>query len=125
MISAGQKRRHAARAGNLLLLLVLAAALALLVPDEVLNRVNPFGNLLGYLTTARRDGGEGPPKASSDDVAGANIDALGASSEDPCDPDFGWDDGGNSGRDVQPALVIGRQYVTERDSALVQYNAIV
>ena len=30
-----------------------------------------------------------------------------------------------SGRDVQPALVIGRHYVTERDSAPVQYNDIV
>ena len=29
------------------------------------------------------------------------------------------------GRDVQPALVIGRLYVTERDSAPVQYNGIV
>ena len=29
------------------------------------------------------------------------------------------------GRDVQPALVIGRHYVTERDSAPVQYNGIV
>ena len=28
-------------------------------------------------------------------------------------------------RDVPPALVIGRQYVTERDSAPVQYNGIV
>ena len=28
-------------------------------------------------------------------------------------------------RDVQPALVIGRHYVTERDSAPVQYNSIV
>ena len=29
------------------------------------------------------------------------------------------------GRDVQPALVIGRHYATERDSAPVQYNGIV
>ena len=29
------------------------------------------------------------------------------------------------GRDAQPALVIGRQYITERDSAPVQYNGIV
>ena len=28
-------------------------------------------------------------------------------------------------RDVQPALVIGRHYVTERGSAPVQYNGIV
>eukprot|EP00959_Pyramimonas_sp_CCMP1952_P320694 6710945-Pyramimonas_sp.AAC.1 len=33
--------------------------------------------------------------------------------------------GGASGRDVQPALVIGRHYVTERDSAPVQCNGIV
>ena len=30
-----------------------------------------------------------------------------------------------SGRDVQPALVIGRHYMTERDSAPVQYNGVV
>ena len=30
-----------------------------------------------------------------------------------------------NGRDAQPALVIGRHYVTERDSAPVQYNGIV
>ena len=29
------------------------------------------------------------------------------------------------GRDAQPALVIGRHYITERDSAPVQYNGIV
>ena len=29
------------------------------------------------------------------------------------------------GRDAQPALVIGRHYVTERDSAPVQYNGVV
>ena len=29
------------------------------------------------------------------------------------------------GRDAQPALVIGRHYVTERDSAPVQYNGIL
>ena len=28
-------------------------------------------------------------------------------------------------RDAQPALVIGRHYITERDSAPVQYNGIV
>ena len=28
-------------------------------------------------------------------------------------------------RDAQPALVIGRHYMTERDSAPVQYNGIV
>ena len=32
---------------------------------------------------------------------------------------------GSKGRDVQPALVIGRHHVTERDSAPVQYNDIV
>ena len=32
--------------------------------------------------------------------------------------------GSEDGRDVQPAL-IGRQYVTERDSAPVQYSGIV
>ena len=31
----------------------------------------------------------------------------------------------HSGRDVHPALVIGRHYVTERDSAPVQYNGIL
>ena len=30
-----------------------------------------------------------------------------------------------SARDAQPALVIGRNYITERDSAPVQYNGIV
>ena len=30
-----------------------------------------------------------------------------------------------SGRDAQPALVIGRHYITERDSAPVQYNGIL
>ena len=30
-----------------------------------------------------------------------------------------------AGRDVQPALVIGRHRVTKRDSAPVQYNDIV
>ena len=29
------------------------------------------------------------------------------------------------GRDAQPALVIGRHYITERDGAPVQYNDIV
>ena len=29
------------------------------------------------------------------------------------------------GRDAQPALVIGRHYITERDSAPVQYNGIL
>ena len=29
------------------------------------------------------------------------------------------------GRDAQPALVIGRHYITERDSAPVQYNGVV
>ena len=29
------------------------------------------------------------------------------------------------GRDAQPALVIGRHYMTERDSAPVQFNGIV
>ena len=29
------------------------------------------------------------------------------------------------GRDAQPALVIGRHYISERDSAPVQYNGIV
>ena len=33
--------------------------------------------------------------------------------------------GPSGGRDVQPALVIGRHHVTERDSAPVQYNGIV
>ena len=33
--------------------------------------------------------------------------------------------GGQGGRDAQPALVIGRNYITERDSAPVQYNGIV
>ena len=33
--------------------------------------------------------------------------------------------GSPGGRDVQPALVIGRHYVTERDSAPVQYNGVV
>ena len=32
---------------------------------------------------------------------------------------------GALGRDAQPALVIGRHYVTQRDSAPVQYNGIV
>ena len=32
---------------------------------------------------------------------------------------------GESSRDAQPALVIGRHYITERDSAPVQYNGIV
>ena len=32
---------------------------------------------------------------------------------------------GDDGRDAQPALVIGRHCITERDSAPVQYNGIV
>ena len=30
-----------------------------------------------------------------------------------------------TGRNVQPALAIGRHYMTERDSAPVQYNGVV
>ena len=29
------------------------------------------------------------------------------------------------GREAQPALVIGRHYITERDSAPVQYNGVL
>ena len=45
--------------------------------------------------------------------------AFVAKADEKMNPQYPW-----VGRDAQPALVIGRHYVTERDSAPVQYNGI-
>ena len=51
---------------------------------------------------------------------------CGGRTEPYCEGRSSTEGGATPGRDAQPgALVIGRHYVTERDSAPVQYNGIV
>ena len=75
-------------------------------------RLTTVGLAAGLATEARAVEASGAAVAAPGSRTIRREPAAGAGCPPPC-------------RDVQPALVISRHYVTERDSAPVQYNDVV